>query len=139
MWDLDIPPYQIVEINGKLFSSGDCLKPWKGHVETYNETEKMWNVVQGSHYENLSRYFTQDGHLSALRRMYLTMAAIGNRLFFLTGYRVPGGEPLLRNEVHIFDTSSDVDGWRSLDPVVEERVKELCGHCCVLIKHVSSG
>ncbi|XP_073137612.1 F-box/kelch-repeat protein At1g16250-like [Henckelia pumila] len=138
MWDLDIPPYQIVAINGKLFSSGDCLIPWKGHVETYSETEKMWNVVHGSHYDNLSRNFTRDDHVAPMRRMYLTMAPIGNRLYFLTGYKVPGGESRLRNEVHVFDTAaSDRSGWRSFEPVMEEREKELCGHCCVLVKHVS--
>ncbi|KAM7495133.1 hypothetical protein LguiB_029742 [Lonicera macranthoides] len=36
MWDLDVPPNQIVAIEGKLFSSGDCLNVWKGHIEAYN-------------------------------------------------------------------------------------------------------
>ncbi|XP_073271805.1 uncharacterized protein [Primulina huaijiensis] len=137
MWDLDIPPYQIVAINEKLFSSGDCLKPWKGHIEIYNETEKIWNVVHGSHCDNLSQNFTQDNQVTPMRRMYLTMAPIGNQLYFLTGYKVPGGESRLRNEVHVFDTASNGYGWRSFEPVMEEREKELCGHCCVLMKHVS--
>ncbi|XP_073017728.1 uncharacterized protein [Primulina eburnea] len=134
--DLDIPPYQIVAMNEKLFSSGDCLMPWKGHIETYNEMEKMWiNAVQGSHYDNLSQNFTQDDQVGSMRRMYLTMAPIRNQMYFLTGYKVPGGELRLRNEVHVFDTASNGYGWRSFEP--EEREKELCGHCCVLKKHVS--
>ncbi|XP_073298546.1 F-box/kelch-repeat protein At1g26930-like [Primulina huaijiensis] len=137
MWDLDIPPYQIVAINEKLFSSGDCLMPWKGHIETYNEMENIWNAVQGSHYDSLSQNFTQDDQVGSMRRMYLTMAPIRNQLFFLTGYKVPGEELRLRNEVHVFDTASNWYGWRSFEPVMEEREKELCGHCCVLKKHVS--
>ncbi|XWS18368.1 hypothetical protein CRYUN_Cryun32bG0037500 [Craigia yunnanensis] len=36
MWQLDVPPNQIVAVDGKLFSSGDCLSPWKGHIEVYD-------------------------------------------------------------------------------------------------------
>ncbi|MCI41214.1 F-box/kelch-repeat protein, partial [Trifolium medium] len=32
MWQLDVPPNQIVAVNDTLFSSGDCLNAWKGHV-----------------------------------------------------------------------------------------------------------
>ncbi|CAN0912877.1 hypothetical protein LINGRAPRIM_LOCUS434 [Linum grandiflorum] len=31
MWQLDVPPNEIVAVNKRLFSSGECLKPWKGH------------------------------------------------------------------------------------------------------------
>ena len=36
MWQLDIPPNQIVNVNGTLFSSGDCLNAWKGYIEAYD-------------------------------------------------------------------------------------------------------
>ncbi|KAF2283200.1 hypothetical protein GH714_043530 [Hevea brasiliensis] len=36
MWQLDVPPNQIVAMSGNLFSSGDCLNAWKGHIEAYD-------------------------------------------------------------------------------------------------------
>jgi hypothetical protein len=36
MWQLDVPPNQIVAVANRLFSSGDCLTSWKGHVEVYD-------------------------------------------------------------------------------------------------------
>lgn len=120
MWDLDIPPNQIVAMNEMLFSSGDRLKPWKGHIELYDENDKIWNAVHASRFN-----FTPG-------RLYLTMAPIGNHLYFLAGYKMPGEESRLRSEVHVFDTAALGDGWRSFEPVEEDGVKELCGHCCVL-------
>ncbi|KAL8045342.1 hypothetical protein ABFS82_08G108900 [Erythranthe guttata] len=122
MWELDVPPNQIVAVNGNLFSSGDCLKPWKGHIEWYDENEKIWNVVRGSHFD----------FLSPTQRLYLTMTPIGNRLYFLTAYRLSGEDAQQRSAVHVFDTSADRNGWRSFEPIEEEGEKSLCGHCCVL-------
>lgn len=129
MWDLDVPPRQIVAVNGKLFSSGDCLQSWKGHIESYDEKEGIWSVVRGSRFTCMSPSSTA----AATGRCYLTMTPIGNQLYFLAGYRMPGeGASLLRSEVHVFDTAASGGGWRSAEPVEEEGEKELCGHCCVV-------
>ncbi|KAH0778372.1 hypothetical protein KY290_004799 [Solanum tuberosum] len=45
MWDLDVPPNQIVNIDGKLYSSGDCLNTWKGHIESYDGKHNLWDKV----------------------------------------------------------------------------------------------
>ncbi|PHU04350.1 Serine/threonine protein phosphatase 2A 59 kDa regulatory subunit B' eta isoform [Capsicum chinense] len=42
MWDLDVPPKQIENVEGKLFSSGDCLNTWKGHIESYDGKHNIW-------------------------------------------------------------------------------------------------
>ncbi|KAH6775331.1 hypothetical protein C2S52_012892 [Perilla frutescens var. hirtella] len=127
MWDLDVPPRQIVAVNGKLFSSGDCLQSWKGHIEAYDEIQNIWNVVYGSSFDCMSPTST-----AAEGRSYLTMAPIGNQLYFLAGYRMPGEGSLLRSVVHVFDTAAEGGAWRSMEPIEEEGEKELCGHCCVL-------
>ncbi|KAK6142329.1 hypothetical protein DH2020_022677 [Rehmannia glutinosa] len=136
MWELDVPPNQIVPVNGKLFSSGDCFKPWKGHIEAYDEKENLWNVVHGSHFDCLSPASTQgvaSSNWPPMERLYLTMAPIGNQLYFLAGYRLSGEVSRLRSEVHVFDTAANGDiGWRSFEPIEEQGEKELCGHCCVL-------
>ncbi|KAI4331171.1 hypothetical protein MLD38_029382 [Melastoma candidum] len=49
MWQLDVPPRQIVDVEGKLFSSGDCLKAWKGRIEAYDVNLNMWNEVERLH------------------------------------------------------------------------------------------
>ncbi|KAL3821512.1 hypothetical protein ACJIZ3_007417 [Penstemon smallii] len=138
MWDLDVPPNQIVAVNGRLFSSGDCFKPWKGHIEAYDEKQNLWNVVHGSHFDCLS----PTSHVSEatpsnwppMQRLYLTMAPIGNQLYFLAGYRMPGEVARVRSEVHVFDTAVYGGGWRSYEPTEEDEEKDLCGHCCIL-KH----
>lgn len=33
MWQLDVPHNQIVAVEGRLHSSGDCLNAWKSHIE----------------------------------------------------------------------------------------------------------
>lgn len=131
MWELDIPPNQIAPVNGKLFSSGDCFKPWKGHIEMYDEQENLWNVVRGSHFNGLQPTSTSEVS-PQFERVYLTMAPIGNKLFFLAGYMMSGEESELRTEVHVFDTAANGGGWQSHEPIQEEREKRLCGHCCVL-------
>ncbi|KAG6382435.1 hypothetical protein SASPL_157896 [Salvia splendens] len=131
MWALDVPPRQIVVVNDKLFSSGDCLQPWKGHIESYDEKESIWNVVHRSHFNCMSPTYTAEG-TTATGRCYITMAPLRNHLYFLTGYSMPGEGSLLRSEVHVFDTSNSGGGWRSLESIDEVGEKELCGHCCVL-------
>lgn len=138
MWELDVPPNQIVTINGKLFSSGDCLNAWKGHVESYNGKLKMWDMVRGSRLDTLSSSSSMQQRL-----YYLTMAPIGTNLYFLAGYRKvdqeeEGGDDdiisRIKTEVYVFDTCENGDGWKSFEPIEEQGEKELCCHCCVLIK-----
>ncbi|KAJ1434775.1 Kelch-type beta propeller [Sesbania bispinosa] len=135
MWQLDVPPNQIVEVSGTLFSSGDCLNAWKGHIEAYDG--KLWNEVDGSHKRSLSTLEDNNSYenWSLNQRLYLTMAPIGTRLFFLAGYRIGGeGELPIRtiSVVHIFDTSATTDAWRSFEPMELDGEKELCSHCCVV-------
>ncbi|PIN04894.1 hypothetical protein CDL12_22569 [Handroanthus impetiginosus] len=122
MWDLDVPPNQIVAVNGKLFSSGDCYQPWKGHIEVYDVREKIWNVVHGSYFDCLSPTSTPSvggSELLPMTRLYLTMAPVENQLYFLAGYRMPGDVPRLRSEVHVFDTAENGGGWQSFEPFEE--------------------
>ncbi|KAK4368528.1 hypothetical protein RND71_012320 [Anisodus tanguticus] len=131
MWDLDIPPNQILNVNGKLFSSGDCLNAWKGHIESYDEKLNMWNIVDGSY----SPISTSDDTMTTwppMQRIFCTMAPVGTQLYFLAGYRMPGEILKTRTEVHVFDTSATANGWRSFEPIEEGGEKELCSHCCVL-------
>ncbi|KAK4714311.1 hypothetical protein R3W88_020218 [Solanum pinnatisectum] len=132
MWDLDVPPNQIVNVDGKLFSSGDCLKAWKGHIEAYDENLNIWNIVDGSN----SPISTSDATVAKsppMQRIFCTMAPIGTQLYFLAGYRMPAGETsITRTEVHVFDTSAIGNGWRAFESIEEEEEKELCSHCCVL-------
>lgn len=134
MWQLDVPPNQIVAIDDKLFSSGDCLNAWKGHIEAYDAKLKIWNEVDGSHLQTLfSPTSTSDENwLLPIDRLYLTMAPIGSELYFLVGYRIPGEVSRLKSIVHVFDTSENGYGWRSLEPTEEDGEKELCSHCCVV-------
>ncbi|KAA8524452.1 hypothetical protein F0562_010875 [Nyssa sinensis] len=133
MWELDVPPNQIVAVGGKLYSSGDCLNTWKGHIEAYDAKLNIWNVVEGSYLHTLSSPIsTSDAMEENWDRQYLTVAPIGTHLYFLAGYRMPGEISRLKSAVHVFDTSSNGDGWRSFEPMEEEGEKELCCHCCVL-------
>ncbi|KAF7840245.1 influenza virus NS1A-binding protein-like protein A-like [Senna tora] len=123
MWQLDVPPNQIVAVNGSLLSSGDCLNAWKGHIEAYDG--KLWNEVDGSHKPSLS--ILEPNH-----RVYLTMAPIGTQLYFLAGYTSAVPKTIM-SIVHIFDTSASGEAWRSFEPMELEGVeKELCSHCCVV-------
>lgn len=123
MWQLDVPPNQIVDVNGKLFSSGDCLNLWKGHIETYDKNLNMWTEVDGS---------SCNRPISAIERLYLTMAPIGTQLYFFAGYRKAEEQTKTLSMVNIFDTSATVDAWRTLEPTEEEGEKEICSHCCVV-------
>ncbi|MED6124678.1 hypothetical protein PIB30_061221 [Stylosanthes scabra] len=126
MWQLDVPPNQIVEVNGTLFSSGDCLNAWKGQIEAYDG--KLWYEVDGSSNQRLSNL--EDSYCK--QRLYLTMAPIGTNLFFLAGYRLDRDIARTMSVVHVFDTSATGHGWRSFEPVELEGEKELCSHCCVV-------
>lgn len=140
MWQLDVPPNQIVAVDDRLFSCGDCLNAWKGHIESYDGKLRIWSAVDGSHCQTLSRRIaTRDAteaNWNRTQRVYLTMAAIGTHLYFLAGYIKPGGGEIssLVSAVHVFDTSGDGNGfdWMSLEPTEEEGEKELCSHCCVV-------
>ncbi|KAF9661784.1 hypothetical protein SADUNF_Sadunf19G0104700 [Salix dunnii] len=136
MWQLDVPPNQIVALGGNLFSSGDCLNAWKGHIESYDGKLNIWNVVDGSHLQTLSSpVSTLDAagpNLPPCQRLYLTVAPIKTHLYFLAGYRMPGEDSRSISVVHVFDTSANEDRWRSFEPIEEEGDKELCSHCCVV-------
>lgn len=119
MWQLDVPPNQIVAVGGRLFSSGDCLKAWKGHIESFDGN--IWNEVDGSHLQMFN------GPL-----IYLTVAPIGTHLYFLAGYRMDGELSRIMSVVHVFDTSATGDAWKSFEPMEVEGYKLLCSHCCVV-------
>ncbi|KAL5797638.1 hypothetical protein ACOSQ2_002458 [Xanthoceras sorbifolium] len=73
MWQLDVPPNQIVTVDDKLFSFDDCFKSWKGYIK-----------VDGSHLETLSSPIsTLDEAWPPIQRLYITMALIGTQLYFL--------------------------------------------------------
>ncbi|KAG7011961.1 F-box/kelch-repeat protein, partial [Cucurbita argyrosperma subsp. argyrosperma] len=119
MWQLDIPPYQIVAVDDKLFSSGDCLNSWKGQIEAYDWNLNIWNEVEGSQFEALSA------------TKFVTMAPAGADLYFLAGRKMPNHPSRMTSVVHVFDTLANGDAWRSMEPIEEEGEKELCSHCCV--------
>ncbi|KAF3443865.1 hypothetical protein FNV43_RR13555 [Rhamnella rubrinervis] len=137
MWQLDVPPNQIVAVDDTLFSSGDCLNAWKGHLEAYDRKLNIWNVVDRSNRQNLSHPIATSGdtvgNWGLVERIYLTLAAIGTHLYFLTGYKNPAEKSKLTSVVHVFDTSEKRRGfgWRSFEPTEEEEEKELCSHCGV--------
>ncbi|KAG1338442.1 gigaxonin [Cocos nucifera] len=135
MWQLDVPPNQIVTVEGRLFSSGDCLNTWKGHIEAYDGKLNIWNIVERSQLHDPSSLVVggdMDGG-PAVQRLYLTMAPIGTQLYFLAGYRMPGDEFRSVSVVHTFDTASGSgEAWRSSGPMEVDEAKELCSHCCAV-------
>lgn len=130
MWQLDVPPNRIVSMNGTLFSSGDCLNDWKGHIEAY-DGNNIWNIVEGSQQKFLPSPLCTS-YANGEKRFYLTMAPIGTNLYFLAIYRIAGESPRTVSAVCTFDTSVNGAGWRSFEPMQEEGEKELCSHCCVV-------
>jgi N-acetylneuraminic acid mutarotase len=134
MWQLDVPPNQIVALENRLFSSGDCLVTWKGHIETYDGKLNMWNEVDGSRLETLSSPISTADNESwpPIQRLYLTMAPIGTHLYFLAGYRMAGESSRTMSVVYVFDTSATRDAWRNFEVMEEEGEKEFCSHCCVV-------
>ncbi|OWM91264.1 hypothetical protein CDL15_Pgr000208 [Punica granatum] len=136
MWQLDVPPNQIVAVNGRLFSSGDCLKPWKGHIEAYDAVLNLWNEVDHSCLRTLSDAInhSNERYWQHVQELYLTMAPIRTHLYFLGGYRMVGEPPRMISMVCAFDTlaSANSNAWRSFGPMDEESEKELCSHSCVV-------
>ncbi|KAK6917497.1 Kelch repeat type 1 [Dillenia turbinata] len=136
MWRLDIPPNQIVAVGDTLFSSGDCLNPWKGYIEAYDGKLNMWNVVDGSQQRGLSSPIsTSDADTDDFRpmeRLYLTMAPIGCRLFFFAGYRTNSQISRSISMVHTFDINAETYAWTSFEPTEEDGEKELGTHCCAV-------
>nr|GEY07044.1 F-box/kelch-repeat protein At1g16250-like [Tanacetum cinerariifolium] len=132
MWELDVPPNQIVNLGGKLYSSGDCYKKWKGFIEKFDGELNMWDVVDGSSLSSPTSMFDIISPKRPLmEQVYLTIAPIGTCLHFLAGYRMTGDTSQFRTEVHVFDTSSFGDGWKSFAPMIEHRDKDLSCHCSV--------
>ncbi|CAN6279678.1 unnamed protein product [Urochloa humidicola] len=137
MWQLDVPPNQIVAVANRLFSSGDCLNCWKGHVEVYDGELNIWSIWDHSAVPDLSLLASLP---SSAQRLYLTMAAVGTQLYFLAGYQVPSGDDSFKTVslVHSFDTSAApglVPAWSSFQPTmepddVEDGSKELFSQCC---------
>lgn len=135
MWQLDVPPNQIVDVGGRLFSSGDCFKQWKGHIESYDGELNIWNEVDGSHLHSLNALISSDNEMwsHSQRRCYLTMAPIGNHLYFLAIHGLmDSGMSRTMSIVHKYDTSATSNAWTSMEPMEEDREKELCGHACVV-------
>ncbi|XP_059639312.1 uncharacterized protein LOC132281638 [Cornus florida] len=136
MWQLDVPPNQIIPVDGKLFSSGDCLNSWKGHIEAYDGKENIWYIVDGSQREILSSLastsYGDEENCSSIKRFYLTVASIGTYLYFLAAYRKAGDSSRTIWIVHVFDTSASGDAWKGLEPMVLDGERELCSHCCVV-------
>ncbi|KAI3765609.1 hypothetical protein L2E82_15647 [Cichorium intybus] len=131
MWELDIPPNQIVVIGGKLYSSGDCYKKWKGFIEKYDRELNIWNEVDGSSSSPTSMLDVTSPKQTQMIQLYLTMAPIGTRLFFFAGYQMNDETLRFRSEVHVFDTSANGGGWTSFEPITEDGEKELSCHCSV--------
>ncbi|KAI3498818.1 hypothetical protein L1887_34603 [Cichorium endivia] len=139
MWQLDVPPNQIVVIDNKLISSGDCLNVWKGQIETYDRNLNLWFPLEGSRKENLLPIAcTSDGNdrgsSEPLQRICLTMASIETYLYFLAGYRIAGDHSscCTMSMVHRFDTSATNNQWETFEPMQVEGERELCSHCCVV-------
>ncbi|XP_052203186.1 F-box/kelch-repeat protein At1g16250-like [Diospyros lotus] len=123
MWQLDVPPNQIVALSDRLFSSGDCLNAWKGHIEAYDGKLNLWYIIDGSQL-NISR--------TPIQRFFLTMAPVKTHLYFLSGHRTERSSSSTKVMVHVFDTSATEGRWKSQEPVEDEGEKELCSHCCVV-------
>lgn len=143
MWRLDVPPNQIVAVQNRLYSSGDCLNAWKGHIEAYDGKLNIWNIVEGSQREDddmcsgrLAADGEEDQEERPRSRLYLSMAPIGSHLYFLAGYRLLGGPISI---VCAFDTCSpqpvppaSSSAWTRMQPTDEEDDKGLSAHCCVV-------
>ncbi|KAI3991480.1 hypothetical protein MKX01_006782 [Papaver californicum] len=130
-WKLDIPPNQIVAVDGKLFSSRERLNTWTGHIEVYDGDLKIWNIMNGSKVQNLSSLIS-----TLVENTYpieLLMTPISTQLYFVAGYRKIGEVSGLISVVHAFDTSVGADpSWNSSEPIEEEADNLLCCHTCVI-------
>ncbi|KAJ6925774.1 kelch-like protein 8 [Populus alba x Populus x berolinensis] len=114
MWQLDVPPNQIVEVDGSLFSSA------------YDGKLNIWNVVDGSHSQTLNSPISpsddNNENWPPTQRVYLTMAPIGTRLYFLAGYRKAGESSRIISMDLIFYTRATRRAWASSEPMEEEGV-----------------
>ncbi|KAJ0576532.1 putative kelch-type beta propeller [Helianthus annuus] len=136
MWELDVPPNQIVVVGGKLFSSGDCYKKWKGYIEKYDGDLNMWNVVDGSSLSSpTSMLDVTSPKRPLMEPLYLTIAPIGTCLYFFAGYRMIGETSKYMSEVHVFNTAGYGGDWMSFEPKMEDGEKVLSCHCCVYKRH----
>ncbi|KAI6703826.1 hypothetical protein NL676_012962 [Syzygium grande] len=139
MWQLDVPPNQILALDdGRLYSSGDCVKAWKGHIVAYDPEFNMWNIVPGSQQMTRSSAVhplnVADGRCSPpihplnvaegtwppIQPMYVTVAPIGTGLYFLVGYRTSGDLPRTVSMVHMFDTFANANYWKSFGLIEED-------------------
>lgn len=137
MWQLDVPPNQIVAVAGRLFSSGDCLNSWKGHVEVYDGELNIWSIMDHSALPDLSLLASLP---PSAQQLYLTMTVVDTKLYFLAGYQVPSGDDNFKTVslVHSFDTGAVpglVPAWSSFKPKMdqeddEDGSKELFSQCC---------
>ncbi|PSS04764.1 F-box/kelch-repeat protein [Actinidia chinensis var. chinensis] len=136
MWQLDVPPNQIIAVEGRLLRLGDCLNAWKGHIEAYDGNLNLWYLVEGSQLQIPSSptlTSPSDGERwPTTKRNFLTMAPIGTYLYFLVGYRKGRDSLCTKLGVHVFNTSAAGGGWRCMEPIEVEGEKELCSHCCVV-------
>ncbi|KAJ6999745.1 hypothetical protein D5086_007996 [Populus alba] len=123
--------------------TGACLAPViaskHGKVTLkpiYDGKLNIWNVVDGSHLQTLNSPISpsddNNENWPPTQRIYLTMAPIGTRLYFLAGYRKAGESSRIMSMALIFDTTATRRAWASSEPMEEEGVKELCSHCCVV-------
>ncbi|XP_039155718.1 uncharacterized protein LOC120287101 [Eucalyptus grandis] len=49
MWQSDVPPSQILALDdGRLFTSGDRRRSWKGYIIAHDPELNMWDTVPGS-------------------------------------------------------------------------------------------
>ncbi|EFJ35207.1 hypothetical protein SELMODRAFT_405137 [Selaginella moellendorffii] len=127
MWALDIPPYEVVELQGKLYRSGDQLNHWRGSIDVYDERLKMWKTIRGS-----NRRIGED--LQCTVRRYVTMAGIDSYLLFFGGHcrvgdRSGDHRPFCLETVDAFQ--APIGRWCGLDPF-RSSCRELCSSCCVV-------
>lgn len=77
------------------------------HIEVYDGKVNIWNEVDGSQGDlNSLSSASNNENWRRNQRLYLTMAPIGTRIYFLTGHRVAGELPRTMSRVHVFDTSA---------------------------------
>ncbi|KAJ7520040.1 hypothetical protein O6H91_20G064600 [Diphasiastrum complanatum] len=133
MWQIDIPPYQVVNLEGQLYSCGDLMNSWKGSIDIYDGFSNMWKTVRGSRRRLREDLACKEGLI--LLRRYVTMAAIGRQLYFLAGYcqSTSYGSSICLDTVDIFDISGDesIEKWKSLKPIPRP-CREICSPCCVV-------
>ncbi|KAL3741907.1 hypothetical protein ACJRO7_017393 [Eucalyptus globulus] len=115
MWQLDVPPSQILALDdGRLFTSGDRRRSWKGYIIAHDPELNMWDTVPGS----LQETVFSGGHPS--QPTYVADTPIGTRLYFLVGYWASRDLPRTVSMAHVFDMSPNAECWRSFEPAKED-------------------